>query len=49
MDPIGAVAVLIGTLLTGIGVPVWICYLLGFAILFVVLKMWGKEIPDLKI
>jgi Na+/H+ antiporter NhaC len=43
---VGVVAVVIGTLLTGIGVPVWICYLLGFSALFIVLKMWGKEIPD---
>lgn len=43
---VGGVAVIIGTLLTGIGVPVWICYLLGFALLYFILKMWGKVIPD---
>ncbi|MFW5805278.1 MAG: Na+/H+ antiporter NhaC family protein [Bacteroidales bacterium] len=46
---VGAVAVLIGTLPSAFGVPVWISYVTGLAVLFLIIRVFGKKLPVTKL
>lgn len=42
---VGAVALLIGVIPTAMGLPTWISFLVGFALLFLIVKYVGKNNP----
>jgi len=44
---VGVVAIVLGTLLSSIGVPIWLCYALALIVLFLVVKLFGKSVANL--
>jgi Na+/H+ antiporter NhaC len=42
---VGVVATLLGTLPAALGVPSWICFPVGIAALYGVVRYWGKPVP----
>lgn len=46
---VGSVAILLGTIPTGFGFPWWLSLLIGAAVLYVSLRVFGKEIEPAKI
>ncbi|MDX1569090.1 MAG: Na+/H+ antiporter NhaC family protein, partial [Xanthomonadales bacterium] len=43
---VGLIALIVGTLPTGFGAPVWVCMLLGIGLLFAVLQVAGQRPED---
>ena len=43
---VGFIAILMGTVLSVIGSPIWLNYLLGIGLLYSIIRFFGKDVPD---
>ena len=41
---VGGVALLIGVLLTALGLPSWVAFLMGFVVLWLIVRLVGKKV-----
>ena len=41
---VGAVALLIGVLPTGLGLPSWVAFLAGYGVLYLIVRLVGKKV-----